>query len=573
MAASGLRYNLTMAGYGATAVAARLRELGAHLRLRGESRFRARAYETAAGAVEALGERFATLSEQGRLSEVPGIGDKLAATIARLKESGTTSALETFRAEVPPGLLSMTELPGLTLARVRRLRDELGVDSVAALEQAARDGLLQKVRGFGTRSEGKLLEAIARRRTRPPPRTILRDAQRLAHPLLLDLQASPGVTEARVAGSIRRWKEVVTTVRLVAAAEAPEPAIEHFLRAAPTGEVMERGPGRARFRMTGGPVAELEVVPPGGFGLALLRQTGSGAHLQELERRARDRGVALGDLARATEGEVYAQLGLPEIPPELREEEATDDWDSAVLAQLVCREDVRGFVHCHTTASDGRNDLSEMAAGARARGMQYLTITDHSPTASYAGGLSIERLAQQGAEIEALRATAGIDLLRGTESDIRADGTLDYPPEVLASLDIVIASIHNRFRMEGPEMTRRLVTAMGHPLFKVWGHGLGRMLLSRDPIACDVEQVLDAAARGRAAIEINADPHRLDLAPTWLRQARRRGLRFVISVDAHSVRDYDHLELGVQMARRAGIRRDEVLNTLPAAAFRAAVRP
>jgi DNA polymerase (family X) len=559
--------------YGSSAVAARLRELAAHLRLRGESRYRARAYETAAASVEALGGRFAALAAEGRLTEVPGIGDKLAGTIARLHEAGTTATLEAFRAEIPPGLLAMAELPGLTLPRVRRLRDELGVDSLAALEEAARAGRLQTVRGFGPRSESKLLEAIARARTRPPARMILRDAQRAAHPLLLDLQASPGVTAAAVAGSIRRWQEIVTTVRLVAAAEAPEPAVEHFLRAAPIGEVVERGPGRARFRMGRGHLAEVEVVHPRVFGLALVRQTGSGAHLRELERRAAERGLAFPALEAETEAEVYARLGLPEIPPELREEDAVEDWDAAGFAQLVQLADVRGFVHCHTNASDGRNDLQEMAAGARSRGMHYLTITDHSPTASYAGGLTVERLAQQAAEIEALRATAGIDLLRGTESDIRADGSLDYPPEVLAGLDIVIGSIHNRYRMEAPEMTRRLVTAMGQPLFKVWGHGLGRMLLTRDPIACDVEQVLDAARAGRAAIEINADPHRMDLAPHWLRQARRRGLRFVISVDAHSVRDYDHLELGVRMARRAGIRRDEVLNTLPAPAFRDAVRP
>jgi DNA polymerase (family 10) len=214
-----------------------------------------------------------------------------------------------------------------------------------------------------------------------------------------------------------------------------------------------------------------------------------------------------------------------------------------------------------------------MAAGARERGMAYLTITDHSPTASYAGGLTPERLAEQGAEIAALRPTAGIDILAGTESDIRADGTLDYPEEVLAGLDVVIASIHNRFKMDSAEMTRRLVTAMEQPVFKIWGHGLGRMLLRREPIACDVERVLDAAAAGRAAIEINGDPHRLDLPPRWLRAARGRGLRFVISVDAHSIRDFDYLENGVHMARRAGIRKEEVLNTLPARAFRDAVRP
>jgi DNA polymerase (family 10) len=230
-------------------------------------------------------------------------------------------------------------------------------------------------------------------------------------------------------------------------------------------------------------------------------------------------------------------------------------------------------VHCHTTASDGRNDLREMALAAQDRGMQYLTITDHSPSASYAGGLSPERLAAQAVEIAALRPTLGIDLLAGTESDIRADGSLDYPDDVLAGLDIVIASIHARFKMGEAEMTRRLVTAMGQPVFKIWGHGLGRLLLRRDPIACQVEEVLDAAGAGRAAIEINGDPHRMDLAPPWLRQARQRGLKFVVSVDAHSIRDYDYLDFAVHMARRAGLRRSDVLNTLPGPEFRDAVRP
>jgi DNA polymerase (family X) len=564
-----------MSGVGRLAVSARLRELGAHLRLRGESKFRARAYETAAAAVEALGPRFEILAAEGRLTEVPGIGEKLAATIDRLHRTGTTSTLDAFRAEVPPGLLAMAALPGLTLARVRRLHDELGLDSVAALEQAARMGLLQQVRGIGPQTERRLLEAIAAGRRKPPPQMILRDAQRAAHPLLLDLRATPGVSAAEVAGSVRRWKEVVTTIRLVAAAEQPGPVLDGFLRAAAIGEVLEQSATQARFRLMTGQAAELVVVPPDRWGLGLLRQTGSREHLAALEQRAAARGLRLDDLPAETEAQVYAGLGLAEIPPELREPEAAADWelDAAELATLVQIGDVRGFVHCHTTASDGRHELGQMALGARERGMAYLTITDHSPTASYAGGLSPERLAQQGAEIAALRTTAGIDILAGTESDIRADGTLDYPLEVLAGLDVVIGSIHNRFKMQGPEMTRRLVTAMGQPLFKIWGHGLGRMLLRRDPIVCDVEAVLEAARAGQAAVEVNGDPHRMDLPPFWLRQARVRGLRFVISVDAHSVADYDHLEMGVHMARRAGIRRDEVLNTLPSGAFRDAVRP
>jgi DNA polymerase (family 10) len=563
-----------MATWGSLAVAARLRELGAHLRLRGESRFRARSYDSAAAAVEALGARFEAVVHQGQLTTVPGIGERLAATIVQLHQTGTTRALDAFRAETPPGLLAMAELPGLTLARVRLLADQLGLDSIAALEQAAREGRLQQVRGFGPRSESRLLAAIERRRVSAPPQLVLRDAQRAAHTLLLDLRSTPGVTTAEAAGSIRRWKEVVSTVRLVAACEQPETALDAFLRAAPLGEVQAREPGRARFRLLTGPTAEVEVVHPRAWGSALLRQTGSRAHLAALQLRAAERGLDLPSLSAESEAQIYTRLGLPEIPPELREPEAAADWTpEADFSQLLQVGDVRGFVHCHTTASDGRDDLIAMASGARARGMDYLTITDHSVSAGYAGGLSPERLTQQGADIAAARAQLGIDVLAGTESDIRADGTLDYPLPVLAALDIVIASIHNRFKMDAPAMTRRLMTALSQPLFKVWGHGLGRMLLRRDPIACDVERVLDTARAGRAAIEINGDPHRLDLPPIWLRQARTRGLTFVVSVDAHSVRDYDNLEMGVRMARRAGIRRDEVLNTLPPGAFRDAVRP
>jgi DNA polymerase (family 10) len=361
-------------------------------------------------------------------------------------------------------------------------------------------------------------------------------------------------------------------VRLVAAAENPAAAIDAFLRAAPIGEIVERAPDRARFRLLGGGAGAVRAAPPARWGTALVRETGSREHVQALAARAADRGLVLDDLEGDSEADLYARLGLPEVPPELREAEAAADWPAGG-AGLIELADIRGFVHCHTTASDGRHDLREMATGARERGMAYLTITDHSPSASYAGGLTPERLAEQAAEIAALRPGLGIDVLAGTESDIRADGTLDYAPEVLAGLDVIIASIHNRFKMDSAQMTERLVTAMGQPLFKIWGHGLGRILLRRDPVACDVERVLDAAAAGRAAIEVNGDPHRLDLPPRWLREARRRGLRFVISVDAHSIRDFEYLENGVRMARRAGIRKEEVLNTLPALAFRQSVRP
>jgi DNA polymerase (family 10) len=567
-------------------IAARLRELGGYLRLAGESRFRARAYETAAASVEALGPRFDELLAEGRLAEVPGIGDKLAATIKTLHERGTTSTLDRLRAEMPPGVLDLAELPGLSVAKVRVLHEALGIDSAAALAEAARAGRVRQVRGFGARSEAKLLEALDRAPP-APPELLLLHARDIAAGLRAEIAELPGVTRVEIAGAVRRWQDLVGTICLVGASDDPDAALEAYLRRAPSGEVLDRQragarPGhgaRVRHRLVPAGAAEIEFVAPATFAAAWVRQSSTSAHWNALAQRARAHGMGfdLAELQADSEAAVYGAVGLPELPPELRDDPAflalADAGDT--FADLIAADDIRGFVHCHTTASDGRHDLREMAAAAAARGMRYLTVTDHSPTASYAGGLTTERLGEQAAEIAQLRRDGAlpIDVLRGTESDIRADGTLDFPPEILTGLDVVIASIHNRYGMDAQAMTARLLTAMGQPLFKIWGHPLGRILLHRDPVACDVPAVLDAARAGRAAIEINGDPHRLDLPAAWLGQARARGLRFVISVDAHSIRDYDNLAFGVHLARRAGIRRHEVLNTLPADRFRAIVAP
>jgi DNA polymerase (family X) len=316
-------------------------------------------------------------------------------------------------------------------------------------------------------------------------------------------------------------------------------------------------------------------VPPPLFAGALLRATGSAAHVARLGALAAARGWNLDRLEVDSEAALYAALGLPEIPPELREDageiEAAQQGDR--FADLVTVADIRGMTHCHSTFSDGRATIEDMARAAAKLGMSYMTVTDHSPTAAYAGGVTVDRLPAQWQEIAAAEAATGLRLLRGTESDILADGSLDYPGDVLAGLEVIIASIHNRMGMDPEQMTARLVGAMRQPLFKIWGHALGRLILRRDPIDCRVEEVLAAAAASRAAIEINGDPYRLDLPPEWIRRARALGLRFVISTDAHSTADLDNLPYGVAMARRGGVRKHEVLNTLPAEEFAAAVRP
>ena len=281
------------------------------------------------------------------------------------------------------------------------------------------------------------------------------------------------------------------------------------------------------------------------------------------------------DLEGDSEAEIYRRLGLPFIPPELREDEGEIEaaTDGTLPDDLVTAEDLTGLVHCHTVFSDGQHTVEAMARAADALGMAYMTITDHSPAAAYARGLTVDRLKAQWEEIARVQEKVSVRLLRGTESDILEDGSLDYPDAILEQLDVIIASIHRRHRMDASRMTERLVRAMALPCFKIWGHALGRLILSRPPVECRVEEVLDAAAAGRAAVEINGDPKRLDLAPRWLKAARARGLSFVVSTDAHSVPELDNVRYGVAMARRGWVRRDEVLNTRSTAEFARSVSP
>jgi DNA polymerase (family 10) len=383
------------------------------------------------------------------------------------------------------------------------------------------------------------------------------------------------VSRVEVAGAVKRWKETVGTIRLVAASQTPEESLDAFLAARPLARVERLGPREARGRFGDGIGLEVAIEPIRTFAAARVRKTASHAHLVRLEALAAERGLELATIGAPCERAVYRKLGLPGIPPELREDageiEAALGGDD--FSDLVTLDDVVGMVHCHTTFSDGKATVEEMARAAQAMGMRYLTITDHSPTASYAGGVTLDKLERQWEEIARVQEQVSIRLLRGTESDLLADGALDYPDDVLERFDVIIASVHNRYHLDEDEATRRLVRAMRLPVFKIWGHPLGRLILRRDPIACRVEEVLDAIAESRAAIEINGDPYRLDLPPEHIRQARRRGIRFVISTDAHGVGDLENLAYGVAMARRGGVRRGEVLNTLPADAFRAAVHP
>jgi len=555
------------------AIAAALREIAARLRLAGNNRFRARAYEDGANAVEALsdgalGEHLAA----GTLTSVDGIGPALAHVVAEIATKGRSELLERLRAETPPALLEISHVPGISRARARKLSEALGIANLDELEAAGHAQRIRRVKGFGAKTEAAVLAAIERYRRRPAAVRLV-DADDAGTALARFVASLPGVWSADVVGGIRRWEEVVDELAVVGAVDpgTRTPVMDAVAAYPPLARIEERASDYLVGRLSNGVRVRVRIAPVSRRGLALIEETGPAAHVERLRGWARARGIQWETLNGRDESDVYQGLSLPMIPVEARA--WTPLPPESDLEDLVSASDLKGLVHCHTTYSDGRHTLAEMARAADALGMQYMTVTDHSPTASYAGGLTIERLRAQWDEIDRVQETVAVRLLRGTESDILADGGLDYPDDILEKLDVIIASIHNRYRMNATAMTERLVRAMRLPVFKIWGHALGRLILRREPIACDVDAVLDAVAAARAAVEISGDPYRLDLPPEWIPAARRRSIRFVISTDAHAVSDFDNVAYGVAMARRGGVRRGEVLNSLPVARFRAAIHP
>jgi len=568
-------------------VARALREIGALLEVDGENPFKVRAYETGARALEGLSDDLGTLAEEGRLVELPGIGEALARKIAELHRTGTTPTLEKLRAAHPPGTLELVQVPELGPRKVAALQAALGIRGLDDLERACREGRVRGVKGFGEKTEARILEGVLRLRERAAERRVLlSDALAQAEPLLAHLRAVPGAVKVELAGSARRRRETVADLDVVAGSDDPA-ALSAALAAWPTvAEVLGRGDTKTVVRLASGLQIELRVVPPGDFATLLHHSTGAKAHHVKLRGLARGRGFTLsewglerldggGKVPIPSEDALYAALGMAPVPPELREDQGEVEaaLAGAIPGDLVRAEDVRGLVHCHTTWSDGRATLEEMARAADALGVEYLTVTDHSRTAGYAGGLDPDRIRRQWDEIARVQEQVKVRLLRGTESDILEDGALDFPDEVVERLDVVVASVHARMKMDEATMTRRLVRCMSLPVFKIWGHALGRLLLDRDPFACRVEEVLDALAASRGAVEVNGDPKRLELEPRWLRAATARGIPVVLSVDAHSIRDLGYLRWAAATARRGWIRRGQVLNCLPVEEFRRAVKP
>ena len=561
-------------------VAGALREIAALLEFSNAPKFKVKAYQRAVEVVDTVAD-LAPWVEQGRLEELQGIGASLSRQIEELWNTGHSQFLSHLRSEQPEGASELIQVDGMTPRRLRALVDNLAVRSVTELRTACAEGRVRGLRGFGEKTEQNLLRACDRWLNRgeelPLPTLLSRALERAAG---LEQELARICPRVQLVGDLRRAQETVRELEWVILGSSAEP-LDHL---AGLRQVLRVEPERALAHLSEALKLQLRPANAASWGNAVVLATGSEAHVAALSQRAAERGFSLQGWspqdtdgrarAFASEEELYAALDLPWIAPELRQgRDELSRAEAGDFTQLVSEKDICGMVHCHTSYSDGRSSIAEMAEAAHALGMQYLTITDHSPSAHYANGVSLERLKQQWDEIAVVQESSPVRLLRGTESDILADGNLDYPDSVLEQFDVVIASIHARHRMDRAAMTARLVKAMSLPIFKIWGHGLGRILNHRDAIDCDVPAVLDALAGARGAIELNADPHRLDLPPEWIPAARARNIPFVISVDAHSTRGYRVLRYGVLMARRGGLLRSEVLNTASAEGFLSRVRP
>ena len=565
-------------------VSSGLREIAALLIFAGAPKFKVTAYARAADVVEAVGE-LGPLVEQDRLSDLEGIGPALSTQIRELWQTGSSQLLERLRSEQPAGAAELVQLAGMTPRRIRLLHTALGIGSVEDLRAACLAERVRTVPGFGKKTEAQLLAACERWLARGPaqPAPVLL-AQALERAAAIEQALLTEVEQAHLVGALRRGEETVRELSFVVVGNAAR-ALE---RVSEQRQVLRADSGALTAQLSQGLSLALHETPSSALGNALVAHTGNALHVAAVQERAAQRGIALnlaGEGARAagpavgsacfeSEAALYAALGLAFVPPELRTGQGElEQAERTDFSELVTLADVRGMVHCHTHYSDGRNSILEMARAAHALGMSYLTITDHSPSAHYANGLPLDRLKEQWDEIAAAQEQVPIRILRGTESDILADGSLDFPDQILEQFEVVIASIHARHRMDREAMTRRLQRALALPLFKIWGHALGRILNHREPFECDVLAVLDTLAEAKRAIELNSDPHRLDLPPQWIPAARERGIPFVISVDAHSLGGFDVLRYGVTMARRGGVKKSEVLNTSDAATFAARVRP
>jgi DNA polymerase (family X) len=551
-------------------------ELGDLYELDGAVVHRVLAYRNGAKSVREAPRSVAAMTREGKVTELPGIGRTLEEKIEALLDTGTIPAVEKLRARIPAGLVAMTRLPGLGPKRARKLFDDLGIDSLESLRAAAEGGKLRDVRGFGQKFEESVLAAFAAGAgDAPRPKVLLSKALDIGEGIVAALRAHPASDRVELAGSARRLTDAVKDLDIIATASDPPALLAAFSALEVVESASSPGENAARATTHTGVSIDVRVVEPDQFGNLLQHFTGSKRHNMALREAAVRKGLhvseygvlddSTGETHRcATEQEVYALLGLPWIPPELREDRGELALRDGGVPNLIEQGDLKGDLHMHTVLSDGRTTGEEMAKAARDRGLEYIAITDHSASHGFGNHVSPDALR---AQIEAIRALDesldGIRVLIGTETNIGTTGRPDYDDELLAQLDWVIGSVHTSFSMDSTAMTDRMVAAIEHPLIDAIGHPTGRKIEKRAPYAIDMDRVIEAAARTGTMIEINSAPDRRDLNDVNARAAAQAGVRIIINSDAHGADTLFHTRWGVATARRAWLTKADVANTLP----------
>jgi DNA polymerase (family 10) len=554
------------------------------LELKGENPFKTRAYENAARTIETLSEPLDKVVAEARLGDIKGIGDALQQKITELVTTGRLQYYEDLKASIPPGLVAMLDIPGLGPKKIKALHDELGLETVEQLEQACKDGKIAGLKGFGVKTQTNILEGINRRRSYAS-RHLISEALPRAEPLLEALRSHPDVIRCSTAGRLRRHREVIGDIDLLASSKKPAEVIEFFTSQPGIEKDLAKGETKASVLLEGGIQSDLRVVSDAEYSSALLYFTGSKEHNIVMRQRAIDRGLRLNEYGLfhskvetrdpkllvkcRTEEEMFEKLGLHYIPPEMREDMGEIALaEKGPLPRLIEWTDLKGSLHNHSTWSDGHQRPEEIAKAMCELGLAYWGITDHSKSSFQANGLDAARVRQQLKEIASINATLakeGTDfrLLTGTEVDILKDGKLDFPDDLLAELDVVIASIHQSFNQTEAETTARLVGAARNPYVHILGHLTGRLLLEREPYKVDHRAVIDACAKTGTWIELNAHPMRFDMDWRWWPYAKSKGVKCAINCDGHRFGDAGFLRLGAGIARKGWLTKEDVVNTLP----------
>ncbi|MEI7698568.1 MAG: DNA polymerase/3'-5' exonuclease PolX [Planctomycetia bacterium] len=542
------------------------------LEIQGANPFRIRAYRNAARTISSAAESLTDLvASGGDPGQFDGIGKDLARQITEIAQTGHLSSLEELRKQIPPGVLDMLRIPGVGPKKVSVFFNELGLKSLADLKAACESGRLSKLKGFGKKTEDSILQNIAAA-TEHSQRISIADARAAAEAIVEDLRSLPEVTQCEVAGSCRRRRETCGDLDVLAVCSDSAVPMNRLAVHPLVEAVLLRGETKQRVRLKTGVELDLRVVPEESFGAAMQYFTGSKEHNVAVRHRAKELGLKINEygvfreetsIAGRTEEEVYAAIGLPWIPPELRENRKEFAWaDAGAIPQLLTLKDIQGDLHMHTTASDGAASIEEMALAARDRGLKYIAITDHSKRVSMANGLDADRLRKHWQEIRRIRESIdGIEILCGIECDILEDATMDLPDDVLSEADWVIAVLHYGLRQPREQIMLRLMNAIRNPNVDIIGHCTGRMIGRREGADIQFTELLKAAADHQVMMEINAHPSRLDLNDIHAAAARDYGIPIVISTDSHSVNGFDVLEYGVDQARRAGLTKQDVANT------------